>query len=245
MNQIEWIIREIESIKKRVNILSTLESRDKYNIWIPIYQTASYVSATSVSISGIDLTAYLKNYIKCRFYQSGWKYGYIASSSLSSGNTIAVFVSNTSYSVANAAIDYFEISYSTPVDFPGWLSYTPTWTAYIGSPTIGNGSLTGSFSITNHIMVDHISAVFGSTTNFASSQIWYFGLPVQPALATMCAANGEQSGGTKWIFQARTDTGLPRIVAGMMNNSSGWVQYNTPFTWASGDKYTADIVCRI
>ncbi len=245
MNQLEWMQRQIDQLTKRVNDLSTLDKPNRLNAWQPIFQAASYVSATSILFTGADLTTYMTGYVKCRWYQSGWKYGYIASSSLGSGNTTATLVTNTSYTVANSAITNFSISYGSPPDFPGWLSYTPTWTAYNGSPTIGDGSLTGAFSISNHVLTAHILATFGATTNFASSQIWYFSLPVQPIIATMCAANGEQSGGTKWIFQAKTETGLPRIVAGMMNNSAGWVQYNTPFTWANGDKYTADVVCRI
>lgn len=213
--------------------------------WINL-PTCTYVSATSFTLAG-DWTAKLKLGVFWSGYNGSQKYGYVLSSTYSAGTglTTVNLVANTSYSLANATITGSKFAYSPPPDFPGWLSYTPIWTAYSGSPTIGDGSLTGAFSISNHVLTAHISAVFGATTNFASSQIWYFSLPVQPIIATLCSANGEQSGGTKWILQARTETSTSKIVAGMMNNSAGWVQYNTPFTWASGDKYTADIVCRI
>lgn len=208
--------------------------------------TCTYVSATSFTIDE-DWTALLKLGAYWSGYNASQKYGYVLSSTYDGGadKTTVNLVTNTSYTLTAGAITSAKFAYSPPPDFSGWLSYTPTWTAYSGSPTIGDGSLTGAFSISNHVLTAHILATFGATTNFASSQIWYFSLPVQPIIATLCSANGEQSGGTKWLLQPRTETSAPKIVAGMMNNSAGWVQYNTPFTWASGDKYTADIVCRV
>jgi hypothetical protein len=212
--------------------------------WLYVAASGTYLSTTSFRLTG-DFTAYAKLGVKIKYNNTTIKYGHVLSSSYSAPYTTINLVANNDYAVANTTISNIYISYANQPDFPDWFSYTPTWTAYSGSPTIGNGSLTGSFSMSNHVLVAHIAAVFGSTTNFASSQIWYFGLAVQPITATLCAANGEQSGGTKWIFQPRTETSTPKIVAGMMNNSAGWVQYNTPFTWANGDKYTADVVCRI
>ena len=141
MNQLEWMQRQIEKLTTQVNALSTLDKPNRLNAWQPIFQAASYVSATSILFTGADLTTYMTGYVKCRWYQSGWKYGYIASSSLGSGNTTATLVTNTSYTVANAAITDFSISYGNPVDFPSKFSFNASasmvWngTAPSGSPT--------------------------------------------------------------------------------------------------------------
>jgi hypothetical protein len=131
--------KQIAALQKQVRKLQARNTPSVYMGWTNIPVQPTYVSATSILFTGIDLTAHLKSYIKCRWYQSGWKYGYVSSSSLGSGNTTATLVTNTSYTVANAAITNFSISYGNPVDFPeyfnfdlvpvGW-SGTPTTTAY-------------------------------------------------------------------------------------------------------------------
>lgn len=159
MNQIEWMQRQIETLTKRVNDLSTLDKPNRLNAWQPIFQAASYVSATSILFTGADLTAYLTGYVKCRWYQSGWKYGYISASSLGSGNTTAVILGNI---VLNAAITNFSISYGNPVDFPEWFGFMATISSSVGTITsyiVSNAifkidskilSIVLSFTITNN-----------------------------------------------------------------------------------------------
>ena len=124
--------KQIAALQKQVRKLQARNTPSVYMGWTNIPVQPTYVSATSILFTGIDLTAHLKSYIKCRWYQSGWKYGYVSSSSLGSGNTTATLVTNTSYTVANAAITNFSISHGSPVDFPATFLYTPTVSTTMG-----------------------------------------------------------------------------------------------------------------
>ena len=201
MNQLEWMQRQIEKLTTQVNALSTLDKPNRLNAWQPIFQAASYVSATSILFTGADLTTYMTGYVKCRWYQSGWKYGYIASSSLGSGNTTATLVTNTSYTVANAAITDFSISYGNPVDFPYWFNYAPTLSTVSG--TFTSASITGKFSITGKTM--KVVIVVTITTNGTASGI---GVTVPLNCVGGCVLTGRENQTTGDMLQCYIQSGL-------------------------------------
>jgi hypothetical protein len=104
--------------------------------WIPISVNPVYVSATSMVFNGIDLTGILKSTVKFKYFQGGvWKYGYVASTNLASGNTTVNFVANSNFSVANAGISAARFSYQTPPDFPCWFTWAPTFSGYSSGPS--------------------------------------------------------------------------------------------------------------
>ncbi|KUJ70793.1 hypothetical protein ACZ90_00285 [Streptomyces albus subsp. albus] len=92
----------------------------------------------------------------------------------------------------------------------GWTNYTPAWTATTGTnPSIGNGTLAGSYFKLGRFVYVTIRLVWGTTTaggNGAGSENWNFGLPVAPdptwdgfRIFTALARNdsdGRQYGGT-------------------------------------------------
>lgn len=53
---------------------------------------------------------------------------------------------------------------------PGtWVTYSPAWTSSGTAPSIGNGTLTGRYSITGKTVICHINLIAGSTTTFGTS----------------------------------------------------------------------------
>ena len=147
MNEAEIYLKKLNYLESRIAFLERLERGFvEERGWIPIFQTAVYASATSVTFANVDLTAYLKIGVKCSWYQSsGWRYGYVLSSSYGSGNTTLNFVANTSFNVANTAISTFRISYGSPPDFPGWFGYTTILSTSSGA--FSNATSSGKFSI--------------------------------------------------------------------------------------------------
>ena len=62
------------------------------------------------------------------------------------------------------------------------IAYTPTWTG--GSPTIGNGSLTGQWSRQGNTIHVSITLVIGGTTNLGAGE-WSFSLPLATRISTV------------------------------------------------------------
>jgi hypothetical protein len=92
--------------------------------WLPL-PACTYVSATSFTLEG-DWTSFLKLGTKFRCTNTTLKYGYILSSSYSSGTglTTVNLVANTSYALASAAITGAYISYANPPDHPVALDFS-------------------------------------------------------------------------------------------------------------------------
>jgi hypothetical protein len=200
--------------------------------WTNIPVQPTYVSATSMLFTGIDLTAHLTGYVKCRWYQSGWRYGYVVSSSLGSGNTTAVLVTNTSYTVANAAITNFSISYGNPVDFPGLFSYTPT------GISATNVTHVGKFSIqVRRCFVDY-------TVDF-SGAITFTTMPTLPTpVSAGQLSRSLSSFGNAGYYDAGVglviDTLFVIVVASgatfsLVNSNGAAISATNPITWANGD----------
>lgn len=64
-----------------------------------------------------------------------------------------------------------------------WQTYTPSWTASVTNPALGNGALTGSYTKVGHSCHVVIMLTIGSTTNKGSGT-YKFSLPVTAATVT-------------------------------------------------------------
>ena len=129
-----------------------------------------------------------------------------------------------------------------------WIDYTPTWTGSTTNPVIGNGTITGRYSLVNKTVTAQILLKAGSTTTFGSGA-YFFSLPVTAAATlvgypALGAGWGEDaSAGAATTFTANvhnsgtTVFGL-RYTAG---SGSGSVTATAPYTWASSDFITATI----
>ncbi|HZW02867.1 MAG TPA: hypothetical protein VFF68_03000 [Anaerolineaceae bacterium] len=117
--------------------------------WIAL-PPCTYVSATSFTLEG-DWTAMLRFGAKWKGTNTTLKFGYVLSSSYSSGTglTTVNLVANASYALASAAISGAYVSYANPPDFPKALTFTP---APLGltTPTIAGAFC--SFSVQNGLV---------------------------------------------------------------------------------------------
>lgn len=87
-----------------------------------------------------------------------------------------------------------------------WTSYTPVWSAITTPPTLGNGTLTGSYLKVGKTVFFDIRLTIGSTTTLGSGA-YKFGLPVAPAsIAIHATATLSNPGGEGFVGQTDTST---------------------------------------
>lgn len=146
----------------------------------------TYVSATSATLVG-DYTAFLTIGAKFKCTNVTVKYGYILSSTYSAGTGLTTLnlVTNTSYALASAAITSPYISYSTPPDFPTWLSWTP---AISGMTVVGTPTYTGYFSATGRIVYGGME-LQSTTTLAANGSSTYCPVPITGSTGSMFVVN--------------------------------------------------------
>lgn len=113
-------------------------------------------------------------------------------------------------------------------------SYTPSWQAVTTNPTLGNGTITGTWSRIGTWVAVRIALNPGSTTNFGSGK-WTFSLPTTPTgNASMAALLDDTSATTRYgcSVWVSTGTGVFGVYPG---TGTAGVGGSTPFTWAAGD----------
>lgn len=119
--------------------------------------------------------------------------------------------------------------------------YTPTWAATGGSPTIGNGSISGAWQRKGQSCKVNIVLTIGSTTNKVGT-IWTLSVPY---------AAGRNQTGTVWVQQTGTGTkqyvGVCFIASGssvMQFNVSGStdpIGSAVPASWSTNDLLICDV----
>lgn len=124
-----------------------------------------------------------------------------------------------------------------------WVAYTPVWTATTSPPSIGNGSLVGSWVKIGSTIHVRINLLFGSTTNIGSGT-YDFSLPQTAAAALGGVAS---AGAPVWVGPAYAldagvadRVGVARIASAattMRITSDNWFPWghNSPITWAVND----------
>lgn len=102
--------------------------------WVPASEAWSYASATTIAVPS-DATKKYSIGDKFRFKQGGsYKYFYV----IGVASTTLTVTGGSDYSVANSAItDNYYSKVSSPVSFPQWFNYTPTYTGFSSNPTGG------------------------------------------------------------------------------------------------------------
>lgn len=122
-----------------------------------------------------------------------------------------------------------------------WTAYTPTWSGTGGTPSVGNGSLTGRYIIAGNVCHLRIDLAWGSTTTANSATNWVFSLPSGASPATMrgllmWVANDYgtrvYSGISQWEVGSTTTPWLFR------DDSAAGVAATVPFTWTTSDTLT-------
>ena len=114
-----------------------------------------------------------------------------------------------------------------------WTSYTPTWAATGGTPTIGNGTLEGEYIEAGEICQLRVRLTIGSTTSISGTSGWIFSLP----FASVGAAAG-----AVLIYDATSavQSGVAQVQSGASTvyghvQGSGLIGATVPMTWATGD----------
>jgi hypothetical protein len=124
-----------------------------------------------------------------------------------------------------------------------WTSYAPTWTATGGTPTLGNGTLSGRYRKAGNLCHLTITLTIGSTTGLVGSN-WLFSVPagctavtgllfwVASDYGTTVYSGVSQFSGanTPWLFRDGSASGVGATV---------------PFTWAANDSLTLSSVYEI
>lgn len=107
--------------------------------WTPAQETWTYASASTFTVSGIDVTAKYNKGCRLRFKQgAGYKYAVVVSSAFSTNTTVTILV-NTDFTIATpTAITDNDYSYQqSPQGYPHWFNIAaPTWSV----STLDNGS---------------------------------------------------------------------------------------------------------
>lgn len=140
--------------------------------WVLDNNTWTYSSAYVFTVPG-DQTALLKKGIRIRWKQGGnFKYGIVLSSAYTSVTTVNIIV-NSSHSFDNAAItNNAYSSLDNPDDWPGWFSYTPTFSGWSGTPPYD----VAEFNVTGHTCFVNVAGILG--TGSTSSGAFYVSTPV-------------------------------------------------------------------
>jgi len=210
--------------------------------WILDSNTWIYSSATSITVSGKDVTSYFPIGTKIKFTQTTVKYFVVADASYVS-DTILTLTGGT---VANATINDFYYSHAMvangALDTGGvWLDWTPTWTALTTNPVLGDGSLVGRYSVVGKICFVDITLIMGSTTTYGSGE-WRISLPFAPATR---ALSTHSSYGSGYINDVSTGANIENISV-RTNSVNRYINrfyypggFNitstTPITWAVND----------
>lgn len=128
-----------------------------------------------------------------------------------------------------------------------WTSFTPSWTAETGTnPTLGNGTLNGTYYKVGRFVAVFIRLIWGSTSAAGSgggSENWVFGLPVAPAAGwngfrSFVADARDDSTGQRWGGRGNLTTagsgGIGTLQATDHATTAVWDSV-APFTWATSD----------
>lgn len=113
-------------------------------------------------------------------------------------------------------------------------SYTPTLSSGGTQPTLGNGTITASFTRTGSTVTVSIDFSIGSTTNLGTGDI-RFSLPVTPTVATNQAVGSVLMNHAGTYYTAVIQIPQSTNYATMIRDTSGSVTYNSPAVFASGD----------
>lgn len=124
---------------------------------------------------------------------------------------------------------------------PGaWSTYTPTWTGATTNPSLGNGSLTGVYSLTGKTCHAHIDLTTGTTTAFGSG-IWSFALPFTSASGhgtrvgsahALGTVSPSRHGGQNLVSPGATTT-TPFFAADWNSSPLAGADASTPFAWGT------------
>ena len=121
---------------------------------------------------------------------------------------------------------------------PGaWLAYTPAWTANVGTPSLGNGTITGKYAKIGKVVTAIVTLTFGSTTSVSGTSTWYISLPFI-AISGMGVWVAYDSGVKFYTGSVRVYTGSSVIGSFFQDAGQGYLSATIPHTWGENDTLT-------
>lgn len=205
--------------------------------WIEDDSTWTFATATTFTVAG-DQTAKFPKGAKIRLTQTTVKYFYVVARSFAAGTTTVTVAAGTDYSLANAAITSPAYSYAeTPQGFPVTFAFTPTWGSDGSAPSLGNGTLSGLFSMHGTMVRVNISMTAGGTSTFGTGT-YKWALPTRAKTgihlpgAGWVLDSGSQEYNAIPILATATDIAMRTWSATQTNQ---YVGQAAPMTWAAND----------
>lgn len=125
----------------------------------------------------------------------------------------------------------------------GWADYNPVWTTDGTPPSIGNGSVTGTYRFPNESDLVHAQVRFiaGSTTTYGTS-FWSFSLPTTAAgFEQLCGFGSLLDSGT---IRRPLSTHAKSITQAYVDSDGGSITATVPHTWAVNDEIIFNIFFR-
>lgn len=187
--------------------------------WISANENWVYASASTITVPSGAASRYAKG-DRIKWTQTTVKYGVI----VAVADTLLTIAVNTDYTVADAAISNNCYSHEvSPVGYPGWFAYTPTFTGWSSDPT----GMSNFYIIGTQCTV--VIQCIGGTSNSATTN---FTLPV-------ASANIAQSQNTiVGVCDAGTDQSYPGIVGvSIAGTGSATAKVGKTFAARSGNVY--------
>jgi hypothetical protein len=201
--------------------------------WANATATWSYASPTSFLEPGNVVSKYPIG-TKIKLTNSTTKYFYVAGATYSSPNTTVTLAAGSDFVLVNNPITANFFSYqSNPQSFPHWFDYVPAWTATT-APALGNGSITGRFTINGRKATVTCGLTLGSSSTTGTGQ-WFISLPVTPGTGYSDFEGTWRANDAGVMNYGGTTLLVSGDRASFIVNGSTYITSTGPFTWADGD----------
>jgi hypothetical protein len=116
---------------------------------------------------------------------------------------------------------------------------TPTWTASITNPAIGNGTLTSDYDIVGGMLFYNITLTIGSTTTLGSGE-WVFSIPFTPTANAIGSVYVLDSGVVYATAVCKVDSGDSKVIC-YANGSVTAFSSTVPIAWTVNDEMRLSI----
>lgn len=193
----------------------------------------TYASASSFTIVGNATEKYSKG-LKIRWKQgAGYKYGVVVSSSYGAPNTTVVIAVNTDYTVVNSAITDSGYSYFySPLNWPGWFSFTPSFS----NVTVGSGTRTGKYSIYGKNIKVYATFAFAADSGITGAVSLTLPVTMISLIGhTVTLKDASSSYCVGATFTQSTSCQVYAINSGNPYGTYASLSSTVPFTWAVND----------
>lgn len=200
--------------------------------WYPVTDTWTYASATTITVPSGAANLYSVG-DKIKLTQTTVKYFYI----IGVADTLLTITAGTLYTLTNAAIsNVYHSKAVSPLGFPAYMTYSPTWASSGTQPSIGNGTISGLFKLVGKEVTLYDSIIMGTTTTFGTGT-YTLTVPITVQQQLVDASIGlDSSTGTYYSGSAFWNGSTTTFV---VISSAGIWGATVPVTWASSDYIVA------